>query len=155
MAGDSKYVRHVRGKLAWRGRTSKADRMCQYNIQIKNGTEVNEHDYCQNQQARPQEFTNAGDIDISHIGENVEVGSSKPWFQGRRMVEFDVLARSMNCEKCNSWSRQSDIVDEVVYASNLYISCQNSVGRHISLVPTGMKSSKRGFDINYKVFFRN
>ena len=155
MADDSKYVRRVRGKLASRGRSSKADRMRQYNKQTKNGTEVNEHDYCQNQQARPQEFTNASDIDIRHIGENVEVGS--PWFQGRRVVELDVLARSMNCEKCNSWLHLSDIMDEVVYgmASYLYITCQNSVCRHISLVPTGKKSSKRGFDVNYKVYLGN
>ena len=106
---------------------------------------------------KTEEFTNASDIDIRHIGENVEVGSSKPWFQGRRVVELDVLARSMNCEKCNSWLLLSDIVDEVVYgmASYLYITCQNSVCRHISLVPTGKKSSKRGFDINYKVYLGN
>ena len=134
-----------------------ADRMRQYNKHFENGTEVNEHDYCQNQQARPEEFTNASNMAIRHIGENVEVGSSKPWFQGRRVVKLDVLARSMNCEKCNSWLHLSDIVDEVVYgmASYLYITCQNSVCRHISLVPTGKKSSKRGFDINYKVYLGN
>ena len=66
---------------------------------------------CQDQQARPEEFTNASDTDIRHIIENVEVGSSKPWFQGRRVVELDVLAQSMNCGKCNSWLRLSDIVD--------------------------------------------
>ena len=130
--------------------------MRQYNKQIKNGTEVNEHDYCQNQQARPQEFTNASDIDIRHIG---EVGSSKPWpwFQGRRVVKLDVLARSMKFKKCNYWLRLSDIVDEVVYgmASYLYITCQNSGCRRMSLVPTGKKSSRRGFDINYKVYLAN
>ena len=77
------------------------------------------------QQARPEEFTNASDIDIRHIGENLEVGSSKQWFHWRRVVALDVLARSMNCEKCNSWLRLSDVVDEVVYgmASYLYTTC--------------------------------
>ena len=74
-------VRRVLGKLDSKRRTSKVDRMREYNKQIKNGTEVNEHDYCQNQQARPQKFTNASDIDVRHIGENVEVWSSEPWLK--------------------------------------------------------------------------
>ncbi|VDI84350.1 Hypothetical predicted protein [Mytilus galloprovincialis] len=93
---------------------------------------------------------NATDLEV---GENVELGSSKPWFHGRRVVELDVLARSMNCEKCGSWLRLSDIKDEVIYgmASFLYISCPSSACQHISLVPTGKKSNGKGFDINYKV----
>ena len=71
MADDSKYVRRVRGKLASRGRTSKADRVRQYNKQIKNGTG----------QARPEEFTNASDIDIRHIGENVDMGHQNRGFK--------------------------------------------------------------------------
>ncbi|CAC5355728.1 unnamed protein product [Mytilus coruscus] len=59
----------------------------------------------------------------------------------------------MNCEKCNSWLRLSDIKDEVIYgmASFLHISCPSSACQHISLVPTRKKSNGKGFDINYKV----
>ncbi|CAC5411937.1 unnamed protein product [Mytilus coruscus] len=144
---DDKYSHRVRGKMASTGRSKKADRMRQMNR--KETLRGEDHDYGAVLGEGPVSV-NATDL---QVGKNVELGPSKPWFQGRRVVELDVLARSMNCEKCNSWLRLSDIKDEVIYgmASFLYISCPSSACQHISLVPTGKKSNGKGFDINYKV----
>ncbi|XP_071162389.1 uncharacterized protein [Mytilus edulis] len=144
---DDKYSQRVRGKMASTGRSKKADRMRKMNS--KETLRGEDHDYGAVFVEGPTSV-NATDLEV---GENVELGSSKPWFQGRRVVELDVLARSMNCEKCSSWLRLSDIKDEVIYgmASFLYISCPSSACQHISLVPTGKKSNGKGFDINYKV----
>ncbi|CAG2220541.1 unnamed protein product [Mytilus edulis] len=144
---DDKYSQRVRGKMASTGRSKKADRMRKMNS--KETLRGEDHDYGAVFVEGPISV-NATDLEV---GENVELGSSKPWFQGRRVVELDVLARSMNCEKCSSWLRLSDIKDEVIYgmASFLYISCPSSACQHISLVPTGKKSNGKGFDINYKV----
>ncbi|CAC5357712.1 unnamed protein product [Mytilus coruscus] len=144
---DDKYSHRVRGKMASTGRSKKADRMRQMNR--KETLRGEDHDYGAVLGEGPVSV-NATDL---QVGKNVELGPSKPWFQGRRDVELDVLARSMNCEKCNSWLRLSDIKDEVIYgmASFLYISCPSSACQHISLVPTGKKSNGKGFDINYKV----
>ncbi|XP_076083995.1 uncharacterized protein LOC143054830 [Mytilus galloprovincialis] len=144
---DDKYAQRVRGKMASTGRSKKADRMRKMNS--KETLRGEDHDYGAVFVEGPT-GVNATDLEV---GENVELGSSKPWFQGRRVVELDVLARSMNCEKCSSWLRLSDIKDEVIYgmASFLYISCPSSACQHISLVPTGKKSNGKGFDINYKV----
>ncbi|VDH95061.1 Hypothetical predicted protein [Mytilus galloprovincialis] len=144
---DDKYSQRVRGKMASTGRSKKADRMRKMNS--KETLRGEDHDYGAVFVEGPTSV-NATDLEV---GENVELGSSKPWFQGRRVVELDVLARSMNCEKCSSWLRLSDIKDEVIYgmASFLYISCPSNACQHISLVPTGKKSNGKGFDINYKV----
>ncbi|XP_063438316.1 uncharacterized protein LOC134719241 isoform X1 [Mytilus trossulus] len=143
---DDKYSKRVRGKMASKGRSKKADRM--RNMNREETVRGEDHAYGAVFVEGP--IVNATDLEV---GENVELGSSKPWFQGRRVVELDVLARSMNCEKCSSWLRLSDIQDEVIYgmASFLYISCPSSACQHISLVPTGKKSNGKGFDINYKV----
>lgn len=148
---DDKYSQRVRGKMASTGRSKKADRMRKMNS--KETLRGEDHDYGAVFVEGPTSV-NATDLEV---GENVELGSSKPWFQGRRVVELDVLARSMNCEKCSSWLRLSDIKDEVIYgmASFLYISCPSSACQHISLVPTGKKSNGKGFDINYKVCLGN
>ncbi|XP_076110691.1 uncharacterized protein LOC143079310 isoform X2 [Mytilus galloprovincialis] len=144
---DDKYSQRVRGKMASTGRSKKADRMRKMNS--KETLRGEDHDYGAVFVEGPISV-NATDLEV---GENVELGSSKPWFQGRRVVELDVLARSMNCEKCSSWLRLSDIKDEVIYgmASFSYISCPSSACQHISLVPTGKKSNGKGFNINYKV----
>ncbi|XP_063406005.1 uncharacterized protein LOC134689966 [Mytilus trossulus] len=143
---DDKYSKRIRGKMASTGRSKKADRMRKMNR--KETVRGEDHDYG----AVFVEGLSVNATDLE-VGENVELGSSKPWFQGRRVVELDVLARSMNCEKCSSWLRLSDIKDEVIYgmASFLYISCPSSACQHISLVPTEKKSNGKGFDINYKV----
>ncbi|VDH95568.1 Hypothetical predicted protein [Mytilus galloprovincialis] len=133
--------------MACTGRSKKADRMRQMNR--KETLRGDDHDY--------DAILGEGPISVNaidlQVGEHEELGPSKPWFQGRRVVELHVLARSMNCEKCSSWLRLSDIKDEVIYgmASFLYISCPSSACQHISLVPTGKKSNGKGFDINYKV----
>ncbi|CAC5424085.1 unnamed protein product [Mytilus coruscus] len=148
---DDKHSHRVRGKMASTGRSKKADRMRQMNR--KETLRGEDHDYGAVLGEGPVSV-NATDL---QVGKNVELGPSKPWFQGRRVVELDVLARSMNCEKCNSWLRLSDIKDEVIYgmASFLYISCPSSACQHISLVPTEKKSNGKGFDINYKVCLGN
>ncbi|VDI63174.1 Hypothetical predicted protein [Mytilus galloprovincialis] len=87
---DDKYSQRVRGKMASTGRSKKADRMRKMNS--KETLRGEDHDYG----AVFVEGPISRNATYLEVGENVELGSSKPWFQGRRVVELDVLARSMN-----------------------------------------------------------
>ena len=150
---DGKYSCRVRGRLASVGKTSKSDRMRKINNCKKEVEERTEHDYTA---PHDDDYVNLTDIGV---GENVDLSDTctKPWFEGRRVVELAVLSQAMNCERCSAWLRLADIVDEVVYglASYLYIRCSNSACNHITLVPTGKRNSNKGFDVNYKVCLGN
>ncbi|XP_021350881.1 uncharacterized protein LOC110448777 [Mizuhopecten yessoensis] len=152
--GSRRYIR-VKGRLAKKGTVKRSENMRFLN-EKSYGTSNQDHDYV----AIPQHSHDSSikshsvqDRDI-HVSENVEIGPTKPWFQGRRVVELAVLSENMNCAKCNSWLRFVDIVDEVIYgmASYLYIPCPNSACQHVNLVPTGKRNSNKGFDVNSKVY---
>ncbi|XP_021339351.1 uncharacterized protein LOC110440543 [Mizuhopecten yessoensis] len=152
--GSRRYIR-VKGRLAKKGTVNRSENMRFLN-EKSYSTSNQDHDYVAIPQHRLDSTISSHtvqDRDI-HVSENVEIGPTKPWFQGRRVVELAVLSENMNCAKCNSWLRFVDIVDEVIYgmASYLYISCPNSACQHVNLVPTGKRNSNKGFDVNSKVY---
>ena len=112
-------------------------------------TELSDHTYCKNDNCVTTDLDNT-------VGANIEV-TQTPWFEGRRVVELDVLSAAMACTKCNSWLRLTDIVDELRYglASLLYIRCSNSVCQFVNTVPTGKKSDNKSYDVNSKAYFGN
>ncbi|VDI09721.1 Hypothetical predicted protein [Mytilus galloprovincialis] len=99
---DDKYSKRVRGKMASTGRSKKADRMRQMNR--KETLRGEDHDYGAILGEGPISV-NATDL---QVGENVELGPSKPWFQGRRVVELDVFARSMNSAEASCKEAQRE-----------------------------------------------
>ena len=142
---------YIKGKLAKKGKALKSKRMQQFNT-LKNSkqevlNELHDHTY---EQA----------IELDDAGAHFEVGTSTgktPWFEGRRVVELDVLSQNMNCIKCNSWLRLHDIMDEVIcgMASLLYIKCSSSLCQYVNTVPTGKRSYNRSFDVNSKAYLGN
>ncbi|XP_021350929.1 uncharacterized protein LOC110448808 [Mizuhopecten yessoensis] len=89
----------------------------------------------------------------SNVTVSTEIGHTENivWNEGRRVVELEVLAEQLFCNRCNTPLHLKDIVGEMRngLGSLLEVVCRICSG--MKLVSTGKRNEKGGFDINSKV----
>ncbi|XP_071138502.1 uncharacterized protein [Mytilus edulis] len=119
--------------------------------------QVGDHDYGSRGELPPESTKEETPVLVENIASNVtvstDIGQSEniSWNEGRRVVELEVLAEQLFCNKCNTPLHLKDIVGEMRYGlgSLLEVVCQICSG--MKLISTGKRNEKGAFDINSKV----
>ncbi|CAG2255875.1 unnamed protein product [Mytilus edulis] len=155
MADDCDRLR-VRGRFIKKDRFKKSTRMDSLNESGKLN-QWGDHDYGSRGELPPEPTKEETPVLVENIASNVtvstDIGQSEniSWNEGRRVVELEVLAEQLFCNKCNTPLHLKDIVGEMRYGlgSLLEVVCQICSG--MKLISTGKRNEKGAFDINSKV----
>ncbi|CAG2246182.1 unnamed protein product [Mytilus edulis] len=155
MADDCDRLR-VRGRFIKKDRFKKSTRMDSLNESGKL-IQWGDHDYGSRGELPSEPTKEETPILVENIASNVtvstDIGQSEniSWNEGRRVVELEVLAEQLFCNKCNTPLHLKDIVGEMRYGlgSLLEVVCQICSG--MKLISTGKRNEKGAFDINSKV----
>ncbi|XP_063436090.1 uncharacterized protein LOC134717530 [Mytilus trossulus] len=155
MADDRDRLR-VRGRFIRKDRFKKSTRMDSLN-ESGNLIQWGDHEYGSRGEMPSEPTKEQTPVLVENIASNVtvstDIGQSKniSWNEGRRVVELEVLAEQLFCNRCNTPLHLKDIVGEMRYGlgSLLEVACQICSG--MKLVSTGKRNEKGAFDINSKV----